>query len=233
MHAAIGHCARRAKPLEAKLWIATPPRLSAGFVDPNSKQVRNSSSANENETNELARRPHLAAHASRRGCHRSRRRRRRHSRRRDRSTRVVAAVSPPRDAVAAKCPAVGRKYQPVEMRRRGACRRSTHSRATTGTRCRAPTTRTQAHAIVGAGFAGVATAYHVFRQADAHAEATADGKTVAPVRVTPTTRARRRRLRWPRACCTCTRLAARSSGVARRASPRCPSWSRQRRTPSA
>jgi len=40
-------------------------------------------------------------------------------------------------------------------------------------------------AIVGAGFAGVATAYHVFRQvADAHAEATADGKTVAPVRVT-------------------------------------------------
>ena len=40
-------------------------------------------------------------------------------------------------------------------------------------------------AIVGAGFAGVATAYHVFRRvADAHAEATADGKTIQPVRVT-------------------------------------------------
>ena len=72
------------------------------------------------------------------------------------------------------------------MRRRGACRRSTHESSDDRNEVSSADDANARHiAIVGAGFAGVATAYHVFRQvADAHAEATADGKTVAPVRVT-------------------------------------------------
>ena len=72
------------------------------------------------------------------------------------------------------------------MRRRGACRRSAHESSDDRNEVSsADDANARRIAIVGAGFAGVATAYHVFRQvADAHAEATADGKTVAPVRVT-------------------------------------------------
>jgi hypothetical protein len=79
-------------------------------------------------------------------------------------------------------------HQPVGMRRRGACRRSAHESSDDRNEVSsADDANARRIAIVGAGFAGVATAYHVFRQvADAHAEATADGndRMVAPVRVT-------------------------------------------------
>ena len=76
----------------------------------------------------------------------------------------------------------------VGTRRRGSrCRSARESRDDGNEASIAGEANARRIAIVGAGFAGVATAYHVFRQvADAHAEATADGndRMVAPVRVT-------------------------------------------------
>ena len=126
----------RPKPPEAKLWIAMRgmsagigicsfPRLEFRFRD---------------ETNALARRPDLAARASRREWHRSRRRRRCRPRHRGRSTRVVAAASLPREVVAAKRPA---RREEISSGRGGDARvvAPRTSRATTGTRrCRAPMT---------------------------------------------------------------------------------------------
>jgi glycine/D-amino acid oxidase-like deaminating enzyme len=76
----------------------------------------------------------------------------------------------------------------VGTRRRGSrCRSACESRDDGNEASTAGEANARRIAIVGAGFAGIATAYHVFRQvADAHAEATADGndRMVAPVRVT-------------------------------------------------
>jgi len=75
----------------------------------------------------------------------------------------------------------------VGTRRRGSRRSARESRDDGNEASIAGEANARRIAIVGAGFAGVATAYHVFRQvADAHAEATADGndRMVAPVRVT-------------------------------------------------